>query len=82
MSNFDGKLPPNFLMPLYSGQLEHHSLAKFNEKKSGRFFLNRHEVKIPIRPHVKLQKLTLGAESKLHAIFSTDFISLHQGLLG
>jgi hypothetical protein len=24
----------------------------------------------------------LGAESKLHAIFSADFISLHQGLLG
>jgi hypothetical protein len=46
------------------------------------FFLNCHEVKIPISAHVKLQKLILGAESKLHAIFSTDFISLHQGLLG
>jgi hypothetical protein len=33
-------------------------------------------------PHVKLQKLMLGAESKLHAIFSTEFISLHQWLLG
>jgi hypothetical protein len=27
------------------------------------FFINRHEVKIPIRAHVKLQKLMLGAES-------------------
>ena len=54
----------------------------FEQNSSGRFFLNRHKVKIPIRAHAKLQKLMLGAESKLHAIFSTDFISLHQGLLG
>jgi hypothetical protein len=54
-------------------------LSKINRAD---FFLNRHEVKIPIRAHVKLQKLMLGAESKLHAIFSTDFTSLHQGLLG
>jgi hypothetical protein len=46
------------------------------------FFLNRYKVKIPIRAHVKLQKLIPGAESKLDAIFSADFISLHQGLLG
>ena len=38
--------------------------------------------KNPHKAHVKLQKLILGAESKLHAIFSADFISLHQGLLG
>jgi hypothetical protein len=41
--------------------------------------LNRHEVKIPKREpmlHVNLQKLMLGAESKLHAIFSTDI--MHQ----
>jgi hypothetical protein len=46
------------------------------------FFLNCHLVKIPIRAHVKLQKLIHGAESKLRALFSADFISLHQGLLG
>jgi hypothetical protein len=51
------------------------------------FHLNRYEVKIPIRDHVKLKKCMLGAESKLHhAIFSADFTSLllasrHQGLL-
>jgi hypothetical protein len=33
-------------------------------------FLNRHDVKIPIRSHVKFQKLIPGAESRLHAIYS------------
>jgi hypothetical protein len=75
--NFDGKLPPICLMPLCSGQLD--ILNKINRAE---FFLNRHEVKFPITAHVKLQKLMLRAESKLHAIFSADFISLHQGLLG
>jgi len=42
-------------------------------------FLKSSQGKIPISAHVKLQKLLLGAESKLRAIFSTDFISLHQG---
>jgi hypothetical protein len=54
------------------------SLKKFHRAV---FFLNCHEVKIPIRAHVKLQKLISRAESKLHAIFSTDFIFLHQGQL-
>jgi hypothetical protein len=48
----------------------------------GAILNNHHKVKIHIRAHVKLQKLMLGAESKLHAIFSADFISLHQGLIG
>jgi hypothetical protein len=30
----------------------------------------------------KLQKIIPGTKSKLHAIFSTGFISLHQGLIG
>jgi hypothetical protein len=55
-------------------------LESLNKINQANFFLNSHEEKIPIRAHVKLKKIMLGAESKLHAIFSTDFISLHQGL--
>jgi hypothetical protein len=56
-------------MPLYSGQGSLNIISgKFKEKQLVRFFFNHHEVKVPIRAHVKLQKLISGAESKLHAI--------------
>jgi len=50
------------------------------------FHLNRYEVKIPIRDHVKLKKCMLGAESKLYIIPFSQLIShpcsLHQGIKG
>jgi len=63
-----------------SGQLQEQSRKSGNTIHHADLFLNRHKVNIPIRDHVKFQKLILVAESKLHAIFSADFIFLHQGL--
>jgi hypothetical protein len=82
MSNFDGKLPPFFFILSCSGQLEEQSWI-FCTNLIGPIFFKSPRGKTPQKiAHVKLQKLMLGAESKLHAIFSADFISLHQGLLG
>jgi hypothetical protein len=72
------KLHPIFLILLCSGQLEEQSW-EFWTKYIKPFFLNCWRVRIPIRANVKFPKLNLGAESKLHAIFSADFISLSQG---
>jgi hypothetical protein len=81
MSNFYGKLPLNFWILLCPGQLEEQPWT-FCAKLIRPIFFKSPRGKIPIRAHVKLQKLMLGAESRLRAIFSADFISLHQGLLG
>ena len=69
--------PQLFWFIYVQGQLEEQSWM-FWTKLTGPIFLDRHVVKIPLRANVKLKKLMLRAESKLRAIFSADFTSLHR----
>jgi hypothetical protein len=52
--NSRGPWPPNFYAILLRAGT---NPWNFHQKFSSRFFLNSHDVEIPIRPHVKFQKI-------------------------